>query len=116
MKAMARRIVLSSSRLNALITAIGVSLLLQNGGLKVFGANPKFVPNVVPEKTLTLFSTPMSSPLDDLGGKFELQIQTNSIVIFLVGLLLMAMLRHIVLYTQRGKRCGRSHMTSKRRN
>lgn len=89
MKAMARRIVLSSSRLNALITAIGVSLLLQNGGLKVFGANPKFVPNIVPEKSLEL--------------PFGLQIQTNSIVILLVALILMGILRYIVLYTQRGK-------------
>jgi len=33
-----------ASRLASLITAIGVSLLLQNGGQLVFGADPKFFP------------------------------------------------------------------------
>ncbi len=89
MKAMARRIVLSSSRLNALITAIGVSLLLQNGGLKVFGSTPKFVPDILPKANIDL-------PLG-------LRIQSNSIVIFIVAVLLMLMLRHIVLFTQSGK-------------
>ena len=45
-----RRTVLSSSRLNALITAIGVSLLFENGGLVVFGANPNFVPTILPRR------------------------------------------------------------------
>jgi len=34
----------SAPRLAPLITAIGISLLLQNGGQLVFGANPKFFP------------------------------------------------------------------------
>ena len=33
--------------LTALITAIGVSLLLENGGHPVFGADPKFFPQVI---------------------------------------------------------------------
>ena len=37
-----------SSRLSALITAIGVSLLLENGGILVFGPDPKFFPQVIP--------------------------------------------------------------------
>src|SRR5438067_3474849 len=38
----AYRPVRRSSRLTALITAIGVSLLLENGGLRLFGSDPKF--------------------------------------------------------------------------
>ncbi len=37
------------SRLTALITAIGVSLLLENGGQVVFGADPKFFPGAFQE-------------------------------------------------------------------
>jgi len=36
-------------RLTALITAIGVSLFLENGAQLVFGADPKFYPNVTPQ-------------------------------------------------------------------
>lgn len=86
---MAARIKLSSSRLNALITAIGVSLILENGGVLVFGANPSFIGNVVPERTVRL-----------PGG---VQIGTSQLAILLVSLLLMAGLRYIVLYTRRGK-------------
>jgi branched-chain amino acid transport system permease protein len=37
----------SAPRLASLITAIGVSLLLQNGGQLVFGAEPKFFPSLL---------------------------------------------------------------------
>src|SRR5438046_2287908 len=43
-----------SSRLAALITAIGVSLLLENGGVLVFGADPKFFPQLVAPKEIAL--------------------------------------------------------------
>lgn len=86
---LARRIVLSSSRLNALITAIGVSLLLENGGILVFGATPLFMPNIVPEKNFTL-----------PGG---ILVNSGQLAILLVSLVLMGTLRYIVLYTHRGK-------------
>ncbi|MEK7357241.1 MAG: branched-chain amino acid ABC transporter permease, partial [Bdellovibrionota bacterium] len=38
-------------KLNILITAIGVSLLLQNAGQLLFGADPKFFPNVMEDST-----------------------------------------------------------------
>ena len=41
----------NSSRLNVLITAIGVSLLLENAGQKFFGADPKAFPTLFPSKT-----------------------------------------------------------------
>src|SRR5262245_53719502 len=37
----------SAPRLASLITAIGVSLLLQNGGQLLFGADPKFFPSLI---------------------------------------------------------------------
>lgn len=84
-----RRIVLSSSRLNALITAIGVSLLLQNGGILVFGSENNFIPNIVPEKSFTL-----------PGG---VQVDSGRMAMLALSLIMMAALRHIVLYTRRGK-------------
>ena len=43
-----------SSRLAALITAIGVSLLLENGGMLAFGADPKFFPQIVAQQNIAL--------------------------------------------------------------
>ena len=43
------------SRLTALITAIGVSLLLENGGQVVFGADPKFFPELFKKRNIELF-------------------------------------------------------------
>ncbi len=85
----ARRSVRTTSRLNALITAIGVSFVLEYGGLLVVGADPNFVPNVVPEKVYQL-----------PGG---VRIGTAQLAILAVALLLMAILRYIVVYTRRGK-------------
>ena len=42
------------SRLTALITAIGVSLLLENGGQVVFGADPKFFPELFKKRNIDL--------------------------------------------------------------
>src|SRR6202008_404019 len=50
----AYRPVRRSSRLTALITAIGVSLLLENLGIRVFGADPKFFPQLVAPRNITL--------------------------------------------------------------
>ncbi|HEV2472494.1 MAG TPA: branched-chain amino acid ABC transporter permease, partial [Chthonomonadales bacterium] len=80
---------LSSSRLNALITAIGVSLILENGGLLVFGSNQQFYPNVVPEKTIKLPG--------------NIQVSSSQLAILVISLALMAILRYIVLYTRRGR-------------
>jgi branched-chain amino acid transport system permease protein len=42
----------NASKLNVLITAIGVSLLLENAGQFFFGANPKAFPALFPVKNL----------------------------------------------------------------
>ena len=49
-----------SSRLSALITTIGVSLLLQNLFLLVFGSSPKPFPNRFPSITFDLFGVDVS--------------------------------------------------------
>ena len=76
------------STLTALITAIGVSLLLQNLGQRIFGANPKSFP--------TLF------PLHYFQFSNGLVISSSQITVFVVTLLLLFALRHIVLNTRIG--------------
>jgi branched-chain amino acid transport system permease protein len=44
-------------RLTALITAIGVSLLLENGGQLVFGPNPRPFPAIVPDRAIASLGT-----------------------------------------------------------
>lgn len=77
-----------ASRLNILITAIGVSLLLQNMGLLLFGALDSF-PTIVPETQWE----PM------LG----LVLRSNDLITFGVTFALMLALHHIVENTQMGR-------------
>ncbi|HYP79238.1 MAG TPA: branched-chain amino acid ABC transporter permease [Steroidobacteraceae bacterium] len=76
------------STLTALITAIGVSLLLQNLGQRLFGANPRSFPALFPQRQFTFE-----------GG---LVISSGQIMVFVVTLLLLFALRHIVLKTRIG--------------
>ncbi|HEY6868065.1 MAG TPA: branched-chain amino acid ABC transporter permease [Candidatus Eisenbacteria bacterium] len=78
-----------SSRLSALITAIGVSLLLENGGLLVFGADPKFFPQLVAARNIPL------------GG--GVTISNQQVIILAVSFGLMFILRMIVLHTRVGR-------------
>jgi branched-chain amino acid transport system permease protein len=78
-----------SSRLSALITAIGVSLLLENGGILVFGPDPKFFPQIIPAANIPL------------GG--GVTISNQQVIILAVSLVLMFALRFIVLHTRVGK-------------
>ena len=79
----------NSSRLSALITAIGVSLLLENGGILVFGPDPKFFPQIITGRNIAL------------GG--GVTISNQQIIILAVSLVLMIGLRFIVLRTRVGK-------------
>ncbi|MEO6186686.1 MAG: branched-chain amino acid ABC transporter permease [Steroidobacteraceae bacterium] len=76
------------STLTALITAIGVSLLLQNLGQRIFGANPKSFPTLFPQHYFQFDS--------------GLVIASNQILVFVVTLVLLFALRHIVLNTRIG--------------
>jgi branched-chain amino acid transport system permease protein len=76
------------SRLSSLITAIGVSLLLEYGGQVVFGASPRFFPQMIRSETYTL------------GGA---QITNQSLLIIVVSLVVMFGLEFIVHRTRMGK-------------
>ncbi len=92
------------STLTVLITAIGVSLLLQNLGQKVFGANPKSFPKLFPEHTFNLHfaSSPDASAATAKKVADSIAISTDQIAVFVVTLLLLAMLQHIVMRTKIG--------------
>jgi branched-chain amino acid transport system permease protein len=75
------------STLTVLITAIGVSLLLQNLGQRIFGPNPRSFPALFP---LHQFH---------IGG---LVVSSAQIMVFAVALVLLFLLRHIVLHTRTG--------------
>jgi len=74
--------------LTVLITAIGVSLLLQNLGQLVFGANPQSFPKLFPQRNLTLPG--------------QLVVSSDQIAVFVVTLGLLLALRHVVLKTKIG--------------
>jgi branched-chain amino acid transport system permease protein len=78
-----------SPRLNALITAIGVSLLLQNVIQLIFGANPRYYPDLIPSRPLIQTEA--------------LSLQSGSAIITLTALGLMALLWYIVTRTKMGK-------------
>ena len=75
------------STLTVLITAIGVSLLLQNTGQKVFGANPKAFPALFP---IAQFQ---------FGG---LTVSSNQIIVLVVTISLLAALWWVVHRTKIG--------------
>ncbi len=77
------------SRLTALITAIGVSLLLENGGQVVFGADPKFFPELFKKRNIELF-----------GGA---SINSADIIVLIIALVLMIGLQLIVYRTKTGR-------------
>jgi branched-chain amino acid transport system permease protein len=78
-----------SPRLSALITAIGVSLFLENGSRLVFGADPKFFPQIIPATKIPLFA--------------GVTISNQQVIIVAVSVALMFALRFIVMYTRVGK-------------
>ena len=85
----AYRPVRRSSRLTALITAIGVSLFLENAGLRFFGADPKFFPQLIRPRTMEI-----------LPGV----VMTNhQITVLAVSLILMVGLTLFVQRTKTGK-------------
>ena len=77
-----------SSRLAALITAIGVSLLLENGGMLLFGADPKFFPQIIIATNIPL--------------GMGVTISNQQVIILAVSLASMLGLRFIVLKTKAG--------------
>jgi branched-chain amino acid transport system permease protein len=76
------------SRLALLIVAIGVSLFLENGGQLVFGADPKFFPEIIPSTSI------------DIGA---VNLDTQKLIVLGVAIVLMVLLNVIVHYTKTGK-------------
>jgi branched-chain amino acid transport system permease protein len=85
---LAYRPVRHHSRLTALITAIGVSLLLEYGGQVVFGATPRFFPQMIRSQTYVV------------GG---VQITNQSLLIIVISVAVMFGLHFIVHRTKIGK-------------
>jgi branched-chain amino acid transport system permease protein len=75
------------STLTALITAIGVSLLLQNLGQRLFGANPRSFPALFPSRYF------------QVGG---LVFSSAQVTLFITTIVLLFALRHVVLRTRIG--------------
>jgi branched-chain amino acid transport system permease protein len=78
----------SAPRLNVLITAIGISLLLENGGQVIFGADPRLFPELL--KTTSIFS-----------GE-ELVLNNIQLTVIFVSALLMVVLHWVVHHTKLG--------------
>ena len=76
------------NNMTALITAIAMSLLLENGSQAIFGADYQTVPTVIQIPTLAL------------GG---LKIDGATILTVLLGLVIMVALQLFVTYTKQGK-------------
>ncbi len=79
----------NAPRLAPLITAIGVSLLLQNLGQLVFGADPKFFPTLVASRNVL-----------ELGG---LSISNVQLTVLGTAIALMAGLQLVVMRTRFGR-------------
>ncbi len=84
----AYRPVRRASRLTLLITAIGVSLFIENGAQLVFGPDPKFFPSLAPRADFRL------GPI---------RVTSEQLTVILVSFLLMLALRFFILRTRTGK-------------
>ncbi|MBY9081076.1 branched-chain amino acid ABC transporter permease [Paenibacillus sp. HN-1] len=79
-----------STRIAALITAIGVSFLLEYTGVLVLGPQAKGFPDILAKKQFNLFGT-------------TIQVESNQVMILIVTIILMLLLQYIVRYTKTGK-------------
>ncbi len=75
-------------KISVLITAIGVSLLLEYGGMLVVSPQPRTFPAVFPTETYNIAG---------------IIINNQQVVILVVSLLLMVLLTYVVQYTKIGK-------------
>lgn len=78
----------NATRIAALITAIGVSFLIEYGTIYIRGAQPEAFPNVLPNKTFDIF-----------GAK----IGSQSLFILAISVILMIILQIVVQRTKIGK-------------
>jgi branched-chain amino acid transport system permease protein len=88
MERFAYRPVRRASKLTMLIIAIGLSLLIENAGQLIFGANPKFFPQLIPETHI------------HLGG---LMLTNQQVIVLITALALMVLLNLFIYRTRTGK-------------
>jgi branched-chain amino acid transport system permease protein len=84
----AYRPVRRAARLTLLITAIGVSLFIENGAQLVFGPDPKFFPSLAPRADFLV------------GG---VRLTSEQLTVIALSFLLMLLLRFFILKTRTGK-------------
>jgi branched-chain amino acid transport system permease protein len=87
-----------TGRLTALITAISVSLLIENGGQAVFGTRTQ---------TFSIANLPGGAVLtDNLNlhfGQISLSISRGQVIVLIAAVILVALLTYIIRYTRIGK-------------
>lgn len=90
----------TAPRLNALITAIGVSMLIENGTMlfPFVGPNPKTYPSLSPQITSAL-----QVVTDWLGKTLGIHMSPLQLLVLSVSVLLMLLLNYIVNWTRIGK-------------
>jgi branched-chain amino acid transport system permease protein len=76
-------------RINLLIIAVGVSLLLENLGQVLFGATPRAFPEILPSRVLAQFG--------------QVALNNQQVLVFATSLILMLGLEWIVLKTRLGR-------------
>ncbi len=79
-----------STRIAALITAIGVSFLLEYVGVLILGPQAKGFPDIMVKKQYQLFGS-------------SIQVDSNQVMILITTIVLMIILQYIVRYTKTGK-------------
>lgn len=78
----------NASRIAILITAVGVSFLLENGGIFVLGPQAKGFPEIVTKEQYNFLG---------------IQIDSNQVMILVVTVILMLALQYVVFFTKVGK-------------
>lgn len=83
-----------SPRINLLITAVGISLLLQYSGQIGFGSDPKFFPQVYSPGEFWTFGNPDGD---------QLIINPLQVIVFGTAVLLMIILQYVIFKTRLGR-------------
>lgn len=81
-------------RLTVLITAIGVSLFLENAGQFAFGADPQSFPEIITDRALEI--------PESWGAVSALTITAGQVIVLAVTFILLIALRAVVLHTRLG--------------
>jgi branched-chain amino acid transport system permease protein len=84
----AYRPVRRAAKMTSLITAIGVSLFLENGGQLLFGADPKFFPSNAPHREFNVANV---------------RVTSEQLTVFVVSIVLAAFLLGFIQRTRTGK-------------